>query len=490
MDDPFRRSAQRSLHLAAALIAIGPALAGLGGCTGATISPSASEASEPSVTVMTPTPTLGATETPTGSPVTTPSASVAPTLLPSTDALPSLGPVIPGRWTGLRWIAGPPSPELTPEKSSDPKTEISIGFRVFGWSRGYVGFRSRQESPLAPGGRSSLSITAETSPDGLRWTRRGVLALPDGYDPEELSNYPMTITDVVEGPAGLLAVGRIPVPIISGWPAAAIWTSTDGRSWLLLDVDEAFGDQPWAIDAGSVGYIATGWMSPHEGNPQLIWTSSDGRTWHRSDLSAASLENVQTRDATAFAGGYVLAGEIYSEEGGADSFTLTPALWWSADGETWKRDTLPGSTPSILPANVMPYPDWDVTMTVHRISDHALVAVQWSEGGPSGEPSPAAWTSTDGRSWTLMPGVDLSSGNLLRPALVLSNGQRAVVLRDLYNQYGPAVVLAFADDLSLVTLHQTGTPPTDCWTSALGPTGLVVVDSTKHRFVVGVPTGG
>lgn len=488
MDGPSRRPRPHKQRLAAGLAVISLALAGLGGCTAATTSPGPSDGSgEPSLPVLTPTPSAEATETPPATPETTPSVSPRPTLLPSTDPVPSLGPVIPGRWTGLRWIAGPPSPELTTEKSGDPKTEISIGFQVFSWSRGYVGFRSRQENPLASGGRSSLTITAETSPDGLRWTRLGALELPDDYDPEEFSNFPMMITDVVEGPAGLLAVGRMTIPIISGTPAEAIWTSTDGRSWQLLDVDEAFGECPpecpWTIDAGSAGYVATGDMSAHEGNPQLIWTSPNGRAWHRSDLSASGLENVQTRGVTAFAGGYVLAGEIYSDEGGVDRFMLTPALWWSGDGETWNRDTLPGSTPSILPTNVMPYKDWDVTMTVHRIGDHALVAVQWSEDWSSGEPSPAAWTSTDGRSWTLMPGVDLSSKQ------ILSNGRRALLVQHLANPGSGLSAEAFEDDLSLVTLKQVGDPPTEGWTWALGPTGLVVADPTQHRFFVGVPTG-
>jgi hypothetical protein len=87
----------------------------------------------------------------------------------------------------------------------------------------------------------------------------------------------------------------------------------------------------------------------------------------------------------------------------------------------------------------------------------------------------------DGRSWTLRPGVDLSEAG------VLGNGQRAVVVGHPSSQ---GVVEAFEDDLRLTTLAQTGDVPTEYWHAALGPTGLVVVDGTKHRFVVGVPTGG
>jgi hypothetical protein len=429
--------------------------------------------------VPTPTPAGTATEAPTDSPETTPSATAGPTSPPSTDSLPSLGPAISGRWTGLRWIAGPPSPELT-EVSSDPKTEISIDFRVFGWSGGYVGFRSRQEEPLASGGRSSLSIVIETSPDGLRWTRRGVLELPDDYNYEDRPNYPLTITDVVEGPAGLLAVGRIQVPIQGSNPAAAIWTSSDGRSWRLLDLNQAFGGQPWAVDAGSVGYVATG--SPYRDEPPSVWISTDGRAWLRSDVSG--LGDMETRDATAFADGYVLACETTSEEAGTEMLTLTPSLWWSADGRRWSRDTLTGSTDSILPSNVLPEPDWQASLTLNRIGDHALVAIQSSDDKQTGTPAQAVWTSTDGRSWTLMPGVDLSSTR------VLGNGQRAVVVPHLTDLSSGVVVEAFQDDLSLVALAQTGDRPTGhCyWTGALGPTGLVVADDTKHRFFVGLPT--
>jgi hypothetical protein len=486
VDGLFHRSAQHRPGLAGGLIAIGLALAGLGGCVATTTSPgpSASEGSpESSLPVLTATPTFETPELPTASPETTPYVTTGPTMLPSTGPLPSLGPVIPGRWTGLRWIAGPTSPELA-KNPTDPLDTVSIDFSVFSWSGGYVGFRSCSGEDLPSGGLSSFSITAETSPDGLRWTRLGTLELP--HDP--MYSYPMAITDVVEGPAGLLAMARIALPVLGGTPVEAIWTSADGRSWQLLNVAEAFGECPhecpWTIDAGSAGYIATGYMSPHEGNPQLIWTSADGRAWHRSDVSGSSLENVQTRDATAFAGGYVLAGEIFSQEDDADYFILTPALWWSADGETWSRDALPGSTPSILRANVLPYPDWDATIELHRIGDHALVAMQSSEDEQSRTQAQAAWTSTDGRHWTLMRGVDLSYAH------VESNGQRAVVAHPLVADASHGIVEAFEDDLGLAVLRQTGTPPSNCWEAALGPTGLVVVDSTNHRFVVGVPTGG
>ncbi len=476
MDGPFRRSAQRDPRLAMGLIAIGLALAGLGGCAAATTSPSDGSA-EPSLPVLTPTRSAETTELPPASPETTPSAS---TLLP-TGPLSGLGPVIPGRWTGMRWIAGPPSQELT-EESTDPNTAISIDFGVFSWSHGYVGFRYREEQPLASGGRSSLSIVTETSPDGLNWTRDGVLELPNGYTYQDLADYPMTITDVVEGPAGLLAIGRILIPIQTvGHPAAAIWTSSDGRSWRLLGVSNAFGGQPWIVGAGSAGYIATG--SPGRGEPASVWTSADGRTWLRRDISAFGMSNVQTRDAAAFAGGYVLAAEMVAEDTSSNTITLTPSLWWSADGRSWSRDALAGSTPSTLPLNVLPYPDWEAGLSLHRIGDHSLVAVQTSEEGLEGPLAREVWVSTDGRAWKVMPGVDLEN------ALVLSNGQRAVVVPHTVDSSSGPVVEAFEEDLSLVTLAQTGDLPTGWFCAgALGPTGLVVADETQHRFLVGVPT--
>jgi hypothetical protein len=249
-------------------------------------------------------------------------------------------------------------------------------------------------------------------------------------------------------------------------------------------VSNAFGGQLFTVGAGSAGYIATG--SPTRGQPTSVWTSADGTTWLRRDISASGMGNVQTRDAAAFAGGYVLAAEMVAEDTSSNTITLTPSLWWSADGRSWSRDVLPASTPSTLPLNVVPYPDMQAVLSLHRIGDHSLVAVQSSGEGLDGPRARAVWVSADGRAWKLMPGVDLEN------ALVLSNGQRAVVVPHTVGSSSGPVVEAFEEDLSLVTLAQTGDLPTRTsfgfCAEALGPTGLVIADETQHRFLIGVPT--
>jgi hypothetical protein len=479
MDSRFRNSAQRGLHLAERLAAIALAVS-LGACTAASASPSPSDGSaEPSLSEPAPTVSPPIDE-PTPTPEVEPTAT--PTLVPSTGPLPSLGPVIPGRWTGLHWIAGPPSPELSEESSADPYTGVGISFRVFGWSRGYVGFRTREEYALYPDkpAGDGFAIVSETSPDGLHWTRGAALEAPD-WNPRYYRQ--MVIKQVVEGPAGLLAMGSVN-GLAGGVPfVEVLLTSTDGRSWSPVDVNKAFGGHAvMTVDAGSAGYIAVGRMST--GGP-LVWTSSDGRTWHESDMPTLVFGDAIIEDVTAFAGGYVLSGGVLTDVSGVGPDTVTPSLWWSTDGKSWSRDALPGNTPGDMPSNGPFVPGGPPHMSVGRISDDALVAVQETYREQSKTWTEAVWTSTDGRTWTLRPGVDLLYAG------VFSDGRRAVVVPYLPDAPSGFVVEAFEDDLTLVTLAQTGDLPT--WKSvgigygAMGPTGLVIV--ANHRFLVGVPTG-
>jgi len=469
---PDRRSARRLLCgvTTAALLLSAAA------CTAAQL---------PSAAISTP----GATESPTplstpglaaptfnASPAVTPEAeatssyvtapSEAPTAVPV--ALSSISPLPAGRWTSLHWT------QVTKPQAFAHTQANSGRFNVFGWSRGYIAF---YEGYPADTPSNTSEIYAFSSTDGVHWQSAQVLKF----------GAPIYISGVVEGPAGLLTVGTYVPGVCGGAPdVAAVWRSTDGMTWRQVAV---FSVDAAGIDGGSAGYIATGNLSR---DVNEAWLSSDGANWKHVDLTASVFKGVQAIESgTAFAGGYVIAGAALGNAAGCGggSASVTGALWSSADGTTWSRDSLSGTTSGD-----------EVDMSVCRISDHALLASESSTNSSTNATVNSYWISTDGRTWR---SASLPSTASPYPAMsVLTNGQRGLLLVPPSLNYGPdgqpapqpvpPEIYAFEDDLSLVKLAQTGDGPDDAWanedtTQALGPTGLVVLSSDGSSLWLGVP---
>ena len=401
----------------------------------------------------------------TSSYVTAPSE--APTAVPVAPS--SVAPLIASKWRSLHWTQ-----VATPQ--AFPQTQADQGrFSVFGWSRGYVAF---YEGYPADTPSNSSDIDAFSSTDGVHWQSGQVLKFATA----------IYLSGVVEGPAGLLAVGTYVPAVCGGAPdVAAVWRSTDGMTWRQVAV---FTVDAADIDGGSAGYIATGNLSR---DVNEAWLSSDGANWKHVDLTAGVFKGVQAIESgTAFAGGYVIAGAALGNTpagcGGA-STSVTGALWSSADGTTWSRDSLSGATRGD-----------EVDISVCRISDHALLASESSTNSSTNATVNSYWTSTDGRTWR---SVSLPSATFPGPAMsVLTNGQRGLLLVPpslSYDANGqpaaqpvPSQIYAFEDDLSLVKLVQTGDGPDYAWanedtTEALGPTGLVVLSSDGSSLWLGVP---
>ena len=180
--------------------------------------------------------------------------------------------------------------------------------------------------------------------------------------------------------------------------------------------------------------------------------------------------------ATDFAGGYVLSGAQRIDLGCGES-EFTPSLWWSADGKSWTRIKLTGASPAS-----------DAWVTVNRISDHSLttIATEWNDATQLS--SQLVWFTTDGRTWNLVK----SPSNLLSPS-VLTNGQRGLLVLTPANNDGPPTIAAVGDDLAVTTLSQSGDGPAPSassvgWTSAFGPTGVVILGSDGLNLWLGVPT--
>jgi len=396
-------------------------------------------------------------------------ASASPTLNPTPTPLSSVGTAPAGGWSGIRWIsAGPVFPQ-TPVPSTDMGDwQISL----FGWSEGYVGFRTAfDDSSLTQ--PPTVDMVSTSSADGLHWTAGRPMDIDGLTDVVD-------ITQVVEGPSGLLAVGYHP-PATCGGPSTveALWTSPDGLSWTRVQPPAYFTSASvYTVDAGSTGYIASGTLK--DGVTQAVWLSADGRSWRQVPLTKATFGNFVVDGATDFAAGYVVSGTVVSNGGcgsGADLFT--PSLWWSANGTSWTRSKLTGAAPAS-----------DAWVTVSRISDHALMAIasRWDQASQTYVP--LVWVTTDGRTWNLV-----KSPSSMLSTEVLTNGQRGLLVLAPPDN-GPPTIATVSDDLTVITLTQTGDGPVASstnWASwmpfaAFGPTGVVVLSGDALNLWLGVPT--
>lgn len=362
-----------------------------------------------------------------------------------------------GRWSGMQWVAGT-APATPP--SSD------AFFTLASWSRGYLGFRSYLGIDAG-----EPAIVPSWSPDGLRWTEGEPLAVAySGLDVE----------DVVEGPAGLVAVGR-PSGVVMcecyiAKPVIDLWTSADGSSWASVDTTAAFGSgSVRGIAAGSPGYIAAG--ETQAGAP-AVWLSADGASWHEAKLPAAAFKNAYLAEAAVFDGAYFVSGSIGSPDvDGGDYATTTPALWRSYDGVTWQRVALSGLAAG--PVSVMSLTVIGQEAIVASVSDNRL-------GEVIARP---VWISADGSAW------ERTTATSNPGSQILAFGRRTLLVSWVIGPKGEPDVSSLGPDLHAVRLVQSGDRPLEAWTSesgwsaALGPSGLVVTDATGSRFWVGVPAG-
>jgi hypothetical protein len=447
--------------MALGLVAVGL----LGGCSVSGLSPSASieaTASASASASAEETSTAVATMSALPSPLARCPGNSAQTATAS--AAPSVVPAPAGAWTCLDWIAAGKAFPQTPTAGSG---DLSVLASVFGWSRGYVGFRSLVDT-AGPDG-SSAGIVATSSPDGLHWT---------ATRPMDVSGLGVTdhMTTVVEGPAGLLAASMY-MPGACGGPASidALWISPDGLTWTRVQLPDDFvSASVYRVDAGSTGYIAEGTLK--DGNTQAVWLSKDGRSWSRAALPKAAIGEVILQGATDFSGGYVLSGAIRGDEGCGGYRYVTPSLWWSADGQAWTRSKLNGAVPAS-----------DSWMTLTRISDRSLMAIanEWDQTSQTS--SEKVWFSTDGQSWNLVE----APSNLLG-ADVITDGKRGLIaVNPTTDEAALPVIATVGDDLSVSTLSQAGDVPRPGFlpiaNCAIGPSGVVMLNNDGSELWLGVP---
>jgi hypothetical protein len=380
-------------------------------------------------------------------PVGSPTPFAPPTSLPS------------GEWTGIEWTRISGQAEVwaempLPDESSDPNVTES-GWTVIPWSRGYIAFDTI--TTFKEDGSSTSVTRTQSSTDGLHWTAGG------SWSKAEASYGYFGIGGLVEGPGSVLAVSgdKATCGGYPGFHSEPIAVSRDGVTWTSIAPD--LGSIQW-IDGGSAGYIAAGVGG--------VFTSTDGVDWKRTDLTARTFKGLDgVTGATAFDGGFVLAGVAFGPETegcGSGPTLLSPALWWSPDGRTWTRSSLPN-----------PISGTNATMSVTEYDGKILRTSAFVQDD-NGDSRDASWVSEDGHTWIPFS----ESGGL--PSSLHGRVTQSLSLGD-----GPSTtVCVVRSDLSTAELVQTGDVPDWSRTlSIIGPNGVVAVDDSGNTYF-GIPVAG
>lgn len=260
---------------------------------------------------------------------------------------------------------------------------------------------------------------------------------------------PDGVEAITAGGPGLVAVG-------AGERRAAVWTSSDGRTWTPVPGQELGPGSIMNVATGGPGLVAVGTsynelasIGGHANGPfhAVVWTSEDGLTWSR-------LPNERVFRNALFASAVTSGGP------GVVAVGAHNTAWFSSDGATWDLAAVPPVPEGVYPGDDGEHPQ--IYLTDVAAGNDRLVAVGWAMLNDNSE-VPVVWTSVDGMSWADVP---------LDPE-VFPRG------RDIADiTHGPNGFVA-------VGSHNQGAPPT-AWTS---PDGLQWhrVASDQEAFVSHAP---
>lgn len=268
------------------------------------------------------------------------------------------------------------------------------------------------ESVLSPAMAADGTVVAAGSTDASGVGQQGVLleAKPAG----RVRSVPLAASPGAVVPElavnGMATAGDVQVAVggADGYPA--IWRRDHGGSWALMSSSTLTSGQDHlaaltGVTRGPKGWLAVGLPGP------LVFTSADGITWQPAPGHIAQdLAGVSTVKVAASTAGYVIAGNLGGRVAG---------LWWSPDLTSWSRaGGLNHSQVLAVAADV-----------------HGFVSVGSHDG------KPAAWTTSNGRSWTavVLPLPAGASSAVLQQVAIM--GSRVAALGQATT---PAGVVPFA----------------------------------------------
>jgi hypothetical protein len=272
---------------------------------------------------------------------------------------------------------------------------------------------------------------------------------------------------VTVGGPGLVAVGW---EVTNGGSDAAVWTSVDGATWSRAPDDGALGGPGNQVmrdvTAGGPGLVAVGRDSVAIGSETYavaaVWTSVDGFTWSRVSHDdavfgrATGLPDDIFRMTAVTAGGpgLVAVGERGGESdqveysGGWIGDRPVGAVWTSVDGVTWSR----------VPHDPKVFGEWEEDKGPVSAPMHGLGAAMRdvTTGGPGlvivGDVYRGGWGTGRGAAWTSSDGVTWS----------LANDQIEAVSVEAVTAGGPGLVA-----VGLASETPTPSPANETWMAAV-----------------------
>jgi hypothetical protein len=299
---------------------------------------------------------------------------------------------------------------------ADPAVDATISSVVYG-GPGYVAF----------GGHWGIDLRFST--DGIDWV------LADRIDAGTYERTPSgdpapgtygSIDAITYGNSHYVAVGDVRDHGDDSYsnPRAAVWTSSDGRTWIRLPDDDDVFNGPWHqemsdVAFGSAGFVAVGSTEGDDGMSSVgaIWHSPDGLTWtriaHDDDLFGEHTpdEWLGVADVVYGNDGYVAIG--------------TEGILRSEDGLTWTRIPVEGLNGD-LGFDDISYGD----------GTYLLVGTEWvqdSDGIKGQLNTIAIWYSSDAISWERVPNDngalgDPVDGIIVAPQAAVFSDRRFVVV--------------------------------------------------------------
>ncbi len=258
-------------------------------------------------------------------------------------------------------------------------------------------------------GRTQFFVSSDA---GRTWQLAPVRA-PDGGEPPTTQ----APTTIAAGPAGWLAIG-----------SGVSWTSKTGRSWQLstapgIPLDP--GDQVLTVTATGRGFLAAGSATVHGTSAPVVWTSPDGRNWlmaggTRLRLRAPGVVGAVV-GAAAHGDGTVIAAQVTTtvRTGGGkkrriDHHTAI-GLWQSPDGGgTWTPVPVPVSNGAADAVSGL------------ASSGAGFVVVRPGTTRASG-PGAVIYSSTTGRNWSYAGSITAGKKARLRLLTVRGSDQGAVI---------------------------------------------------------------
>jgi hypothetical protein len=144
----------------------------------------------------------------------------------------------------------------------------------------------------------------------------------------------------------VVAVGSVWIKASNQFDAA-VWTSSNGRSWTRVPHDDATFGGPGNQNISDViwtgtQFVAVGADTSGGDADGAVWVSVDGTTWtrvtHDETVFGGSANQAMLAVATGPSGIVAVGQTTYISDPPADF--NDPAAWWSGDGITWQRMAL------------------------------------------------------------------------------------------------------------------------------------------------------